>query len=181
MSVKTEKVIVLGKSGAGKDFLMRKLVEKGLEGGLKWTTRPKRKLEKQGVNYNFVTESEFFQSIKDNKFLTYQKFEVEPEESKPETWYYGITLEEFERAQVFQMTPGEFEDITPEQRRGCFVVFLDIDRPIRESRLHIREDKNDSIRRRLDADDVDFEYFTDYDLKITDPEFDADGVYDLMY
>lgn len=181
MSDKSEKVIVLGKSGAGKDFLMRKLIEKGLEGGLKWTTRPRRKLEQQGVNYNFVTESEFFQAIKDNKFLTYQKFEVEPEGSKPETWYYGITLEEFERAQVFQMTPGEFEDITPEQRRGCFVVYLDIDRPIRESRLHIREDKNDSIRRRLDSDDTDFEYFTDYDLKITDPEFDADGVYDLMY
>jgi guanylate kinase len=162
MSVKTEKVIVLGKSGAGKDFLMRKLVEeKGLEGGLKWTTRPKRKLEKQGVNYNFVTESEFFQAIKDNKFLTYQKFEVEPEGSDPETWYYGITLDEFERAQVFQMTPGEFEDITPEQRKECFVVYLDIDRPIRESRLHIREDKNDSIMRRLDADDLDFKYFTD--------------------
>ena len=45
----------------------------------------------------------------------------------------------------------------------------------------IIDHKNDSIRRRLDADDVDFEYFTDYDLKITDPEFDADGVYDLMY
>lgn len=181
MSDKTEKVIILGKSGAGKDFLTRKLIEKGLEGGLKWTTRPKRKLEKQGVIYNFVTESEFFQAIKDNKFLTYQKFEVEPEGSAPETWYYGITLEEFERAQVFQMTPGEFEDITPEQRKGCFVVFLDIPRPIRESRLHIREDKNDSVMRRLDADELDFKYFTDYDLKITDPEFDADGVYDLMY
>ena len=96
MSDKTEKVIILGKSGAGKDFLTRKLIEKGLEGGLKWTTRPKRKLEKQGVIYNFVTESEFFQAIKDNKFLTYQKFEVEPEGSDPETWYYGITLEEFE-------------------------------------------------------------------------------------
>jgi len=180
MSDKKEKCILIGPSGSGKDFLMRKLVERGLQGSLKWTTRPKRKLEKQGVNYNFVNESEFFKAIKDNKFLTYQKFEVEPEGSNPETWYYGITIEEFERAQVFQMTPGEFVDINKEQREKCFVVYLDIDRPIRESRLHIREDKNDSVTRRLNADELDFKYFTDWDLKITDPEFDADGVYSLM-
>jgi guanylate kinase len=177
---KSEKVVILGKSGSGKDFLMRKLVGKGLIPGLKWTTRPQRKLEKQGVSYNFVSDSEFFQAIKENKFLTYQKFEVEPEGSDPVTWYYGITLEEFEKSQVFIMTPGEFLDINPEQRKRCFVVYLDIDRPIRESRLHIREDKNDSIRRRLDADDIDFEYFKDYDLKVTDPEFNADDVYGLM-
>ena len=65
-------------------------------------------------------------------------------------------------------------------RKGCFVVYLDIDRDIRESRLLGRQDKNDSITRRLDADDIDFGSFKDYDLKITDPEFLADDVYDLM-
>jgi len=178
---KKEKCVIMGPSGSGKDFLMRKLIEKGLNGCLKWTTRPKRKLEKQGIDYNFVNESDFFQSIKDNKFLTYQKFEVEPDGSNPETWYYGISLDEFDTSQVFIMTPGEFEDINPEQRRDCFVVYLDIDRSVRESRLNIREDKNDSVKRRLDADDYDFQYFKDYDLKITDPEFSADDVYGLMY
>lgn len=178
--MKHEKCLVIGPSGSGKDFLMRKLVDMGLKGGLKWTTRPQRKLEKQGVTYNFVSDSDFFQAIKENKFLTYQKFEVEPEGLDPQTWYYGITLEEFEKSQVFIMTPGEFEDITPEQRKKCFVVYLDIDRDIRESRLHRREDKNDSIKRRLDADDIDFEYFDDYDLRIKDPEFTAEDVYALM-
>ena len=42
MIVKNEKVIILGKSGSGKDYLMRKLVERGLKGCLKWTTRPQR-------------------------------------------------------------------------------------------------------------------------------------------
>ena len=65
-------------------------------------------------------------------------------------------------------------------RKSCFVVYLDIDRNIRESRLLGRQDKNDSITRRLDADDVDFQDYKDYDLKITDPEFSADDVYDLM-
>ena len=51
----------------------------------------------------------------------------------------------------------------------CFVVYLDIDRSVRESRLLGRQDKNDSITRRLDADDIDFQSYNDYDLKITDP------------
>jgi guanylate kinase len=78
------------------------------------------------------------------------------------------------------MTPGEFSNLTPEMRKGCFVVYLDIDRKVRESRLLGRQDKNDSITRRLDADDIDFQSYNDYDLKITDPEFSSDDVYDLM-
>lgn len=177
---KREKVIILGKSGSGKDFLMKKLVEKGLKPCLKWTTRPPRKFEQQGITYNFVNQSDFLESINENKFLAYQKFEVTPEGKDPETWYYGITQEEFEQSQVFIMTPGEFKNLTPEQRKGCFVVYLDISRQVRESRLFKREDKNDSIKRRLDADEEDFKNLTDYDLKIREPEFTADDVYELM-
>ena len=180
MTNKKEKLIILGKSGSGKDYLMRKLVEKGLKPCLKWTTRPARKYEQHGVTYNFVTDTQFTQSINENKFLAYQEFKVTPDGKSPENWYYGITQEEFELAQVFIMTPGEFENITPELRKGCFVVYLDIDREIRENRLFKRQDKNDSIIRRLDADEEDFKDFKDYDLKIRDHEFTAEDVYDLM-
>jgi len=78
------------------------------------------------------------------------------------------------------MTPGEFQNITPEQRKNCFVVYLDIERSVRESRLFRRQDKNDSIVRRLDADEEDFKDLNDYDLKVRDPEFTAEDVYDLM-
>ena len=178
--IKKEKVVILGPSGSGKDFLLRKLVEKGLKPCLKWTTRPKRKFEEQGVTYNFVDDFEFLQSINENKFLTHQEFDVTPEDSDTEKWYYGITTNEFESSQVMIMTPGEFVDITEEQRKDCFVVYLDIDRSIRESRLHTREDKNDSIKRRLDSDEIDFSEFIDCDLKITDPEFNGEDVYGLM-
>jgi len=179
-SSKKEKLILLGKSGSGKDFLMRKLVEKKLRGCLKMTTRPQRKHEIQWVTYEFVADWTFKEKIDNDEFLVYQTFEVTPEGKDPETWYYGITKEEFEKSQVFIMTPGEFENITPEVRKGCFVVYLDIDRDIRESRILGRQDKNDSVTRRLDADEIDFQNFKDYDLRITDPEFEAEDVYDLM-
>ena len=180
MNSKKEKCVIIGPSGSGKDHLMRKLVERGLKGCLKWTTRPQRKHEKQGITYNFVSDNQFTESINENKFLAYQTFYVTPEGRQPETWHYGVTLEEFNESQVFIMTPGEFINLTPEMRKGCFVVYLDIDRRVRESRLLGRQDKNDSITRRLDADDIDFQEYKDYDLKITDPEFSSDDVYDLM-
>lgn len=180
MSEKREKLIILGKSGSGKDFLLRKLTEKGLKPCLKWTTRPPRTHEKQGLTYNFVNESVFLESVEKKEFVAYQKFTVTPENKAEEIWYYGVTQEEFEKSQVMIFTPGEFKNITPEQRKDCFVVYLDIDREVRESRLFKRDDKNDSIIRRLDADEEDFKEFNDYDLKIRDPEFTADDVYDLM-
>jgi guanylate kinase len=66
---KKEKLVILGKSGSGKDYLMRKLVEKGLKGCLKMTTRPQRKNETQGITYNFVNDNQFIELIKENKFF----------------------------------------------------------------------------------------------------------------
>ena len=94
---------------------------------------------------------------------------------------YGLTKEEFNKAQAFIMTPGEIEQIDPETRKGCFLVYLDIDRDIREKRISGRNDNNDSVQRRLDADEIDFKDFKDYDLKITDPEFEVEMVLSLMY
>jgi guanylate kinase len=180
MNSKKEKIIILGTSGSGKSFLMRKLIEKGLNPCIKWTTRPMRKYEEQGIDYNFVSTLEFFESINKDKFLTHQKFIVTPKNSLEQTWFYGITLKEFDNSQVFIMTPGEFKDVTEDSRKECFVVYLDIDRNIRESRLYKRDDKNDSIKRRLDSDDIDFENPIDYDLRITDPDFGVDDIYNLM-
>lgn len=179
---KSEKIILLGESGSGKDFLMSKLIERGLKPCLKWTTRPMRNGEQQGITYNYVSEDEFLNNIKEDKFVTYESFYVTPQDSEPQTWYYGITREDFENSQLFIMTPGEFNSLSfkSDERKNCFVVYLNIDRMVRESRLHHREDKNDSIKRRLDADEVDFKGFNDYDLRVTDPDFSADDIYDLM-
>jgi len=78
------------------------------------------------------------------------------------------------------MTPGDLSQIDQETRKKCFVVYLDIDRKIREHRILKRNDNNDSVLRRLDADEIDFKDFRDYDLKITDPEFTATEVLNLM-
>jgi guanylate kinase len=169
---KTEKLLICGHSGSGKDFLLRQLKEKGLKASIKVTTRPKRKNEIEGVNYYFKTLNQF-ESL---DLLVSQDFFND----KGELWKYGILKEDFNNSQAFILTPDEVRQLTPEVRKNCFVVFLDIDRSIRESRISNRQDQNDSIKRRLDADEIDFKNFTDYDLKITDPEFDVDSILSLM-
>jgi guanylate kinase len=169
---KSEKLLICGHSGSGKDFLLRQLKEKGLKASIKVTTRPKRKNEIEGVNYYFKTLNQF-ESL---DLLVSQDFFND----KGELWKYGILKEDFNNSQAFILTPGEVRQLTPEVRKNCFVVFLDIERSIRESRISNRQDQNDSIKRRLDADEIDFKNFTDYDLKITDPEFDVDSILSLM-
>jgi guanylate kinase len=178
---KSEKIFVVGKSGSGKDWLLRQLKKEGLKVSVKTTTRPQRKNEAQFETYNFISDSEFKSLLEEKQLICYQSFNVTPEGRDPETWYYGLSKEEFNKSQAFIMTPGELEQIDKEIRKGCFVVYLDIDRKIRESRISGRNDNNDSIQRRLDADEIDFKNFCDYDLKLTDPEFEVDLVLSLMY
>ncbi len=173
---KKEKLIIIGKSGSGKDFLLHELSKVGIKSSAKITTRPKRDLEVDGINYQFKTNEEFDNLTKSNNLLVSQQFV----NNKGDIWKYGISRMDYDENQAFIMTPNELSQILEEDRKGIFVVYLDIDRGIRESRLISRNDNNDSIRRRLDSDESDFSQFKDYDLRITDPNFDVDLVLDLM-
>ena len=58
---------------------------------------------------------------------------------------------------------------------------IDIDMETRRRRISNRNDNNDSVERRLESDEKDFQNFKKYDLKITDPDFESEWVYSLMY
>ena len=72
-------IILFGKAGAGKDYLLRKLYDlysDDLNLIISDTTRPPRLNELDGESYNFLTEEEFFK--KDH--IEYANFN---------NWYYG--------------------------------------------------------------------------------------------
>ena len=66
-------IVIAAPSGGGKTSLIEKLIEtnKRLVKSVSYTTRPKRPGEENGVNYNFVTESEFQELLERNLFLEY--------------------------------------------------------------------------------------------------------------
>jgi guanylate kinase len=174
-NIKQEKIILTGPSGSGKDFLLRGLIKKELKYSPKFTTRPKRYLERDGIEYNFIDNQNFEELQKEKKIKVYQSFLI-----GEDTWYYGVTKENFDNNQLFIMTPHEISQLSEEDLKGCFLVYLDIDMDIRRKRISNRNDNNDSIERRLQADEIDFKNFKNYDLKVTDSEFEAEWVYDLM-
>lgn len=174
--MKSEKIIILGPSGSGKDFLRKELVKLGLQYSPKFTTRPQRLNEKQGEDYDFIDYNFYCKLYEDGRIKTSQSFII-----NDVNWYYGITKENWDNNQMFIMTPHELKQIPKDERDKCFVVYLKIDESTRKERLLERMDNNDSIDRRIRADEGDFFEFNNYDLCITDSEFEAEWIYDLMY
>lgn len=173
---KNEKILICGQSGSGKDHLLRGLIKMGLRYSPKITTRPKRSLEVDGVDYKFLINESFNKLKDENKIKFYQKFVIEEVD-----WFYAVDSENFENNQLFIVTPNEIEQLSSKDRRKCFVVYLDIPEDVRRSRITRRNDNNDSVERRIQSDKEDFKDFIDYDLRIVDSEFDIEMVYDLMF
>lgn len=68
-------IVVSGPSGAGKDTICNKLLErhKGMYLSISMTTRGIRENEKDGVDYYYVTDEVFEENIKNDNFLEYEK------------------------------------------------------------------------------------------------------------
>ena len=69
------------------------------------------------------------------------------------------------------MTPAGVSHIKPEDRVNSFIIYTDIDMSTRMTRLANRNMPGDSMDRRIRADEVDFNNFNDYDLRITNADF----------
>ena len=69
-------IVVSGPSGAGKDTICHKLIKENsnIWMSVSMTTRKPRPLEKEGVDYFFVSSEEFENKIKDNTFLEYASY-----------------------------------------------------------------------------------------------------------
>jgi guanylate kinase len=178
---KTEKLILVGKAGAGKNYLFDKLKIDLPLFGIKHTTRPRREKESDKVDYYFSTNEDYQILYNDNKFFTHQEFKIEDPLNNTKTKVcYGLTKREFEEKQLFIFTPGEIYKLSQEDRKKCFIVYLDVPQQIREARMNIRKDNYDSTKRRFLSDDIDFHEFRDYDLKLTDSDYDTNIILSLM-
>jgi guanylate kinase len=160
------RIIIAGKGGSGKDYLVKLLKDKGLTYSVSHTSRPSRDGEFDGVDYYFVTYEEAMRMANSGDFYEWVEFN---------NWFYGTSLDEFYRANLFIMTPSGIEKLKPEDRKESFIIFIDIDEDILRKRLAGRNDA-DKAERRIDADREDFKNFFDFDCIITNPNFTVDEV-----
>ena len=84
---KSKLFIISGSTASSKDTTLKELSNRGVvKTLLSTTTRPIRATEKQGREYNFITEEEF--NKKD--FIEKRVYKV----ANGDTWYYGLSYDE---------------------------------------------------------------------------------------
>jgi guanylate kinase len=73
---KRKLIVFSAPSGAGKTTIVKEILKKfpQLVFSISATTRPKREIEKDGVEYYFLTEKKFKSKIEKNEFIEWEKF-----------------------------------------------------------------------------------------------------------
>lgn len=84
--------ILTGKSSSGKSTAERHLVEQyGIKSLVLNTTRPKRPHEKDGTDYNFVTDAQFNKMALNDEFIYNTIFNAYTEDGGDlQSWQYGL-------------------------------------------------------------------------------------------
>lgn len=158
----TGKIALVGAAASGKDYLRKRFMNRGFVYGVSHTTRPPREGEVNGVDYYFVSDYEFIEMIGQDKFAEWQEFNG---------WKYGLFKPEFERCDVMILNAEAVDLLEPEYRDRLFVIYIDVDEKVRRERLVSRNDKDDSIDRRINADNEQFGNFSNFDCIITNDKF----------
>ena len=157
-----KRIVLVGKAASGKDHLRKRFQSRGFNYAVTHTTRPMREGEVIGKDYHFISEDDAKVLIESNFFYEYVIFNG---------WVYGTSINEFYTKDLFIMTPKGISLMKPEDRKQSFVIYVDIDAETRRERLLQREMPGDSLTRRIEADELDFADFNDYDLRITNSDF----------
>ena len=151
------KIIIVGKGGSGKDHLRKIMEDLGFTYCKSYTTRPIRENEENGKDYFFIEEKDI-PSKKDLYESVYFN-----------GWFYGTPKSEFEKCNLFIMTPKGISSLKKEDRKNSVVIYIKANEETRRNRLLERRDADD-VNRRIEADEKDFGDFNDFDFTINNSE-----------
>lgn len=154
------KLAIVGKSCSGKSTIAKMLGEYGLHVAITYTTRPKRDYEVDGVDYHFVTESQFIDMDDRANIIEAKNFNG---------WWYGMGRGEFNKSDIFIITPSavkEYRDFCNNCGEKLVILYIDANAKLRIERSANRADVDD-VNRRFVADELDFNDYNDWDIRIT--------------
>lgn len=80
-------VAIFGKSGVGKDTLLKFLCKnKNYHAIVSYTTRPPRENERDGIDYHFIDKFTFSEKVAKSEMLEYTEFKKD--------WFYGTGIDD---------------------------------------------------------------------------------------
>jgi len=77
----------------------------------------------------------------------------------------------WETADVVILNADAVGQLTEDIKSECLIMYLDIERDIRERRMIERKDADDSLQRRMNADEEQFHSFNNYDIRVANHDF----------
>jgi len=140
----SKRIILAGPAAAGKDYIRNKFKNKGFQIDCSYTTRPIREGEKNGREYNFVSEEVFLAMIANKEFFEYVKHGE---------YYYGTELFSWENADVFIMETDGLKQLSKDEADESLIIYVTAPRSVRIKRM--KEDRgwdNHKIFERLKVD-----------------------------
>lgn len=154
-------LLLLGKSGSGKDTIKKELLKLGLDAVIPYTTRPPRLKdgEFEGNPYHFISDEQFMQYITEKKFAEYAGYTV----SNGSRWYYGTTIKDYMNPQGFDkvavLNPIAVKNLLKASKdplRNFYIVYIEAPLETRLERCLKRGDSFDEVERRKEQDNIDY-------------------------
>lgn len=154
--------IIMGKAGSGKDYVISELKKRGLKKIVAYTTRPRRKGERNGREYCYISDSEFIDKFTHGFFTAVKAYNV-----NGKVWRYGFRANEVLNAShddenhIMILTPEGVVDVINflqqhSSDNNVKVIYLFANQKTILKRLKKRKDKDDSMQRRMNTDNLDF-------------------------
>jgi len=154
-------LILCGKSGSGKDTILKRLVKRGFTPIVSLTSRPIREGETNGVEYNFVSRELFESLIRDKKLIEYRTYDTLVG-GEPDTWYYGLekAAADLEHDYVVVLDiNGAKSFMEYYGRENCLCEYIMVSDEERTERAMMRGSFDETEwKRRMEADAKDFSF-----------------------
>lgn len=164
--------IVSAPSGAGKTSLVKALQESlpGIVVSTSYTTRLKRPLEQEGVDYHFISESQFKEMIKKNVFLEY---------AEVFGCFYGTSKQmvndalDQDQDVILEIDWQGARKIRDTFKDACSIFILPPNREVLLERLTKRlQDEPSVIQERMKEAKNELSHYAEYDYLVWNEQFD---------
>lgn len=135
-------IVLVGESASGKSSIEKYLVDNcGYNKIVSYTTRPPREGEVDGVDYHFITKSQF-RRLKEQEFFV--------ETAVYRDWYYGVAKKDCTDNKVAVLTPHGLRQISKIKDVNVISFYINVPRRDRLIKILQRGDSiEESYRRNL--------------------------------
>lgn len=173
-------LVLTGPTASGKDTIMQKLLEQFpyMQRVITTTSRAPRKGEQDGIDYHFISETEFRKKIDQGELIEYVKYgdnfygtykkEITSKLDQDTIW----RIDPSRAGQIDKFIKSAFEpEMAEKLLKQVMVVYVTASEAEVRRRLKIRSLSDDEISKRLKQDSWDWTHYKgNYDFVVENPE-----------